>query len=325
MTQYEVRYTGELCSNLVVDAKVTEDVECNAGDSWTTIPITVNSVQAGTTIEKSLSFTIPMLPADQATYNRLIEKILQPSPPPLPPMYSSREISNPLYRVEIRAMIGSQTSDWSNPVFVFPTGPIVNILEREFYPEVVASLPLGPGGSSMHNYTVCTDSFSTAAWDALIDESIGGTIEAAIGAWKDAVRWMSHDTNIIEATVTQSSMCPQDDYVRFVSESQITTACTTENRLTLACARSGRIILRDQLSNLNDYSNWSERQPKAECSLLHQTVMHEAGHILGLGPNNTHSDLRNTIMYYSLFQWQRPYCTPQPHDVVATMAQHQSR
>ena len=57
------------------------------------------------------------------------------------------------------------------------------------------------------------------------------------------------------------------------------------------------------------------------CSLLHKVLMHEAGHVLGLGHPNTPQN----VMYESVSGWQNQFCEPQAYDIVGIMAIYQSR
>ena len=223
-------------------------------------------------------------------------------------------------------MTASGGSDWSDPVFVFPTGTVVITDQRLFYPEVVASFPLKTYGSGDYDYTICTGTItSSVPWDLSAGKTVAGTIEDAIKVWEQTIRWVTGGANIIETTGTWSEQCPFTRYVVFMEEEKVVQECKKPNAF--GCERNGTIILRgrlDGLSDIIDQSSWSDILPEAGCSLLHAVVLHEAGHAIGVSDEN-HARLTDTVMYTSLFSGDGPYCTPQPYDIAAGMAYSQSR
>ncbi len=89
--------------------------------------------------------------------------------------------------------------------------------------------------------------------------------------------------------------------------------------------RSGVILLNASLGA--NYFNSTFGSP-AGCTNLHELVIHEAGHAFGIGNRTGFNFNRHPInTTYSIMSYDDPsrYCEPQAYDIVALMANYQSR
>ena len=181
ITSFEVHYTKEMCHSLETQRadyssdNKQYDAKCAPVEPWNEIPpITVEPDMDGEshTREKLLTFTRPMLQPKELEHNQIVEEALIGN-------VSVMVKANPLYRVRVRAVSSSgANSAWSDYALVFPTGEFSPTL----YPAVIATSPLPKGGgtsgitnrdgSNYYQYTICTDSITTVAWDSGTGQSV---------------------------------------------------------------------------------------------------------------------------------------------------------
>ena len=228
---------------------------------------------------------------------------------------------NQLYRAQIRSEIGTLESDWSDPVFFFPTnsppqGPIFT------YP-LFGHLP-----TQRYDYTICLD---TLPEDEILRGKWVADIQSGVATWQQEVVWNEGSGNIIESTHVPLADCSTAKHkVKLVdgglgnpclSISPDTGGClstptwvTPENTITT----STLYIFEDD--NLNP--GVPVQTTVIPCSRLSNLVAHEVGHALGIGKRpNQHPTLDGVLM-----KSNTPIvCKPQPYDVSAVIALYQSR
>ena len=88
----------------------------------------------------------------------------------------------------------------------------------------------------------------------------------------------------------------------------------------------GTILLRDTRTMGGSASDWNVPAHGGTCTYLEHTLTHEAGHALGIGwPLNDHPRNPALSIMSSGYTHTTRYCEPQAYDVVAIMANYQSR
>ena len=298
-SSYSVRYVEEICSSNGVCAP---DTRGPGGPLWRTAPSDDVTISGTTVIEARL--------------RGLAE--------------------GTLYRVEVQAGF-PDTSPWSEFVFVYPTdSPLDSDTE-------VATAPFhgyqakNSQGSHDFRYVLCEETIPTGlAMDAQ-------DMKDAVEEWEDTVVWdEGNGANII--TTTAYALPPGEQCrvsgappigrfeVAFSSASRVKSACGNPfpwGDSPPACWRS-RSLTRvglQSISNGRAYFNvdhgvahWNAALVGG-CKKLQETLIHEVGHAFGIGrqhPVNT---------AHSIMSYQDPtnYCSPQAYDIVAMMANYQSR
>ena len=305
-TSYEVQYAEETCTRqtVVVDGNEVEQANCTLG-SWS-MPITATSTDT--------------------TLGGLTEATL--------------------YRVQVRAVI-ADASSWSDFTLVFPTdSPIVDGTE-------VATAPFhgyqakNERGNHEFRYVVCEETVPAGLTMSVRD------MKDAVEKWEDTVTWdMSGGANIIKTTAytlpagegCSSSVLPgkQDFEIKFFSDLRMKLACNLRAVIGIdpsppACWRStswttsgiqliskGSVLLNTD----RGATHWNTRVAGGRCARLHETIVHEIGHALGIGNTrgfdyNRHPvNTEHSVMSY---RDDSEYCEPQAYDIVALMALYQSR
>ena len=196
-----------------------------------------------------------------------------------------------------------------------------------------------------------TSSITTSSSDPALSRSkqaIINDIESAVDEWEDTVIWNRGRINIITTnayTLPTGQSCARrtlgvpvisQNQVVFVSNAEMTrSGCIT---LPKGCWRTNRwaaiffgpIAQGAILLKASYGADWNSLDTNTGCTFLHQIVVHEAGHAFGIGNGhwlrlsfNQHPINRT----HSVMSYNDPssYCGPQAYDVVAVMANYQSR
>ena len=219
--------------------------------------------------------------------------------------------SETLYRIRVRTVDSGVTSGWdvSDPVYTYPTTvpPLTG--------KVVATQGLGgyrPNGE--YSYTICKESLPVDTTDR---SRWINDIRAGIKTWKTAtdvglaVRHGTNDSCHANSVVNNTIYRVNREVMQSVCRpSAIGCAWPIMEVRTVT-----NIYLRDSLDHGEN------------CSALHSTAAHEAGHAYGL--SGDHSDLSRSIMAglinISTDITASYLCGPQAPDVVAMEAIYQSR
>ena len=236
-----------------------------------------------------------------------------------------------LYRLEVQSVV-VDSSDWSDAAFVYPTGNPLTSTTSVALMEIRDFQADGQNAGS-YRYTTCLSPTASGAWTAT---EIVAEIKASIETWETAVR----DSSILSTTadpVTSLGNCEDPEFpstsnqVVFVSDRRMGELCRQDF---LGCwQRLGGDLSRglpfDRQSLLLKASgggtDWDTMT--SGCSRLRTVVAHEVGHALGIkhldiGPIPPRA-VRNMYLMYCGFQGG--LCGPQAYDVVAAMANYQSR
>ncbi len=330
-TGYNVRYAEEVCmqTDIDYDDNGTNEVLCDLGSPplWTTImeqDITTEelTINGATVLETSLNFTPPDPIRNPVIFNTL-NILAFPSVP------------WPLYRVEVRAVV-ADSSEWSDFVLVFPTAepPGVDARFATYHQNDHVD---ATNGSHEYGYTICKGTITTeVAWGWSTDvqgelvrdddtvTAIAADIEAAIEKWETVVRWVTSGANIVSTTATVSETCPEDDAVQFIPDGEVEEFCTRSDALGCQPPNTFSMFLRHnpemrESSGKIELTSWDAMSNG--CSYLHKIVMHEAGHVFGLA----HPQTPQAAMFRSTSGWQDSFCEPQIYDILAMMANYQSR
>ena len=75
---------------------------------------------------------------------------------------------------------------------------------------------------------------------------------------------------------------------------------------------------------------WNAQAHNGDCTMAEHTIAHEVGHALGIGQYSNNLDVvlpRNAMLSImnSATSLTPRYCTPQAYDILAVMANYQSR
>ena len=241
--------------------------------------------------------------------------------------------NNTLYRVEVIAVKGSSTRDWSkvNAVFEYtssksPKGPVATVPYFGYLP------------SREFSYAICDYTIPSTNKSRWISD-----IESGIEAWETNVKWSTTSGNIIKTTRNTKRNCSTIasstlSEVRFVADYLITTgSClgfldyfTGSNTIACACTptltnpfttKISYVTL--YLSNNHQWNPGQNLSTEAQCSKLHVFSTHESGHAFGFGGlPNKHATVTESVMRSAV---PDKYCKPQPYDTAAMMALYQSR
>ena len=268
-------------------------------------------------------------------------------------MEAPRDVKT-LLRVEIRAKVGNIASDWSEPVFVYPTTTqpaYTTPASGDPVPPSVGTIPLtGFHPTHTYSYTICSNKFPDDTW---VTE-----MQNAIRLIRETVTWYVGGENIIGSDETVSGQCatlvteqivdgatsiytfapPPFGEIRLADEDaqEFRHYChEPENRIEkAACAGTPRpegtplprfsrqhyIMFRRDVSSVSSIVDWAPgvNAPGAECSQFFQTAVHETGHAYGLG----HAGQHVSIMHAP--GRPRVDCVLSGYDVAALKAIYQS-
>ena len=216
----------------------------------------------------------------------------------------------------------------------------------------MAIRPKTPQGSHEFSYVVCEDTIpSHIITSTRTKAQIIADIKAAVDEWKATVIWDRGGVNIITTRpLPDSTPCadpptisgilsPQtNNQVMFASDRQMAKALcfnaggcwrspTWEARaildyfrvnVRLPAIEPGSVLLPESYG-----ASWYGVWPTG-CTVLHETVVHEAGHAFGIGwPLNRHPS--NQMHSAMSEEGDMHFCEPQAYDIVAVMANYQSR
>ena len=241
-----------------------------------------------------------------------------------------REIELPhagkLYRVEVRTVSVDplNPSDWSEYTLVYPTDAPPSVKETR-----VATVELSTFQTDgLFGYDICNPSTGQTPEQPLPSGVTTAHIETAIGEWERTVRWEdSNRDNIIRTSGSVINLCEHPtnlnrtrNQVMFLSEMYMEKVCG--DRKTLGCRRLSGTLTQattPQAIFLRSSAAWTSVGSKG-CTRLHEVLVHESGHAFGF----SHTFAGNAVMrqeYYHTAQ----LCKPQTYDIVAAMANYQSR
>ena len=260
-----------------------------------------------------------------------------------------------LYRVEVQAVV-ADTSDWSDFAIVHTTVLPLGTARTPLVPTVATApfygyRPENAQSSHEFRYVVCgetiTPSITTSSTNSALNRSklaIISDINDAVDKWEDTVLWYGGGGNIIstdsyalpagDSCADRSRGTPTADQnqVVFVSNDELRAAfCIRGLGVPPGCFRThrwtnpfGEIAQGAVLLRASHRANWNTIDKPSGCTFLHQMVVHEVGHAFGIGaaPNRHPANTTHSIMSYDD---PSGYCEPQAYDIVAVMANYQSR
>ena len=271
-----------------------------------------------------------------------------------------------VYRLQVRSTNADTHSDWSALAFIYPTSSppeaslISTLFSRFSVPPLVATAPLYGHheyqGNPVFRFAICDGTIPSGV-DKDADD-----IEAAIEKWEEAVKKESGGDSLIETRRYESSgpgsppdckppvaIFPSgDNAVIFADDDDIrwalcfgdgTPACWRSNTwdqvlvlagggnvVRLPSIAEGTILLRKTRTKGGSASDWNALVDDGSCTYLEHTLVHEAGHALGIGwPPNDHPRNPDLSIMSAGYTHTTGYCEPQAYDIVAMMANYQSR
>ena len=241
-----------------------------------------------------------------------------------------------LYRVEVQAVnADDEGSKWSDHTFIFPTDGPLTATTAVALMDIDGFQADGQNAGS-YRYTICLDetdqgnhNINAGSWTV---SEIATEIRDAFRTWQTAVG----DSTILSVTsddLTHPDKCEypgsssNDNQVVFVDDRQMKMHCGSDTALGCWLDHGGdlsegepfdkqSVILRASGGG----RSWSA--VANGCSQLRTVAAHEAGHAFGIDHPHIPSSQRRKYLMYENFQ---PVCGPQAYDVVAAMANYQSR
>ena len=267
--------------------------------------------------------------------------------------------SKSLYRLQVRGTNTHGESAWSAPAFIYPTSnsdlPITLVATANLY----GYLPKNYDGDHQFGYIICD---GTIPAGVSIDAD---DIEDAVERWrvvkKSGDSSMITITRVTDNAPDEVCQPPRPrgvffpvghNTVIFVDDKAMEWAlCWIDNPP--ACWRSstqyseainrlqnlpgpllpiepGTVLLRETPTVGGSVSGWNALAHNNACNLAEHTITHEVGHALGIGriqANYREVHPRNVELSImsSGYTHNTRYCGPQPYDIVAVMANYQSR
>ena len=228
-----------------------------------------------------------------------------------------------LYRITVRSILGSHKSDWSGPVFTYPTiGPLSpsrSVANFRFS---------GYWHPPVYSYKFCSDTVPTTTTTTGVPATPTTTtpldweptIRGGIAKWQTAtdaavkVRFSRGDcdtdrSGALESTERTGTLVwiASDDYVR--------TFCTLTGLGACVVPFGGAGQLSQTLTVIGQGLE-TVTNANSPCSAVSNAATHEAGHAIGIRGHNT-LGIRS-VMTAAL-------CAPQPYDIVAIKALYQSQ
>ena len=255
--------------------------------------------------------------------------------------------TNILHRVQVQTVnVDMEVSEWPETSFalVYPTDSHPSSVGTS-----VATIPLHSfQADGQFNYVICvppntssttiprqasTQSFSPLPFEGAEDEIMNG-----INEWVTGVNWyVPVDGNIVRANGSVVESCEvtdldsqeqSDNQFVFYDEETTQNLCGAN---IIACWTDRRSFRPGTIDNpqfmrsivLSDSENWIQID-SGGCTRLYAYAIHESGHAYGMG----HATLKGFAMTGGLTRSYTPetqVCRPTPYDVVAMMANYQSR
>ena len=326
VADYNLRYAVETCTNT---SQGTASA-CSAGE-W-------NEVNGIAEIRKTLS-------AGSGSTNQLAPSTV--------------------YRLRVRATNAYGQSGWSDIAFVYPTSspPTAEVKLylppsfRRSKPPLVATGPLygyqsaNARGNHEFRYIICDGTIPSGV------TTTAAQIAAAIEKWEEGVKKDSSGNSMIQTTrVYHPTPAPTDactppigvfpagkNEVMFVSSKAMTKAVCL--RSPPGCWRSwtwdsvqaysllGTLVSLSSIAKgtvmLNESRGavfWNTFGHNNACKRVENLVVHEVGHAWGIGwPYNDHPRNPTLSVMSDGYTHHTRYCEPQAYDIVALMANYQSR
>ena len=219
----------------------------------------------------------------------------------------------------------TEVSDWSDFALVYTTNPSRPV--EDFVPSSIAIIGIRSFQTNgQFSYVTCNTTSHP-----LPSGVTAAQVEAAIEEWETAVRWDDGSgSNIVRVSGTTSTMCADprapmlaSNQVIFMDNKDVDDICDGEQDLACWDPRpEGTRVSPEVLGSivvLRASINWSSSVGSGSCLLLHTVLVHESGHSFGLAHAPEH--LSHSIMSLD----PTNLCKPTAYDVVAMMANYQSR
>lgn len=218
-----------------------------------------------------------------------------------------------LYSIRVRAVNVAGESDWSY-IYTFPTiGPAD--LSTEIGPIPMFQIP----ATTHYSYIICEDTINLILpnlsntpyneQQPVIDEIVQG-----VGSWRTATGAVTATRNTVDTPCSDAYGSRTANTIEIVDHVEMPMRCATATGVATGCAsvRGGRTRL----------SILDTRARTGVCPRFLSTVIHEVGHVYGLGdPPDDGGYMHPTVMDYDFY----PDCEPTELDVAAIKAIFQSR
>ena len=242
--------------------------------------------------------------------------------------------SDVLYEIQARSKV-YETSGWSNTTLVFPRavplsrGQSVGTLELYRFQ-----------ADGLYEYMICTPDHRSVAGQPLPQGAEEAQIREAVNEWSAGVIWeKSNGDNILRmgtGPATTDCYDPKTDRprpfdqiifldvakVKAICPGTTAIACVHPQEISYPMAEGPRSIL---MPVAPDVETWTFMgAPRSSCSMLHNVMMHEVGHPIGVGHTTGKTPHTDSVMYKS-YRPDKHICAPSPHDAVAIIANYQSR
>ena len=236
----------------------------------------------------------------------------------------SRRTRTTLFRVEVQAVNASGVSDWSDAALVYPTDGQLSQVSvgsgKTANPQVATIGITSYQLSGRFEYVLCT-------MPPIPSGITVADITNAIAQWETNVRWAGSTANIVTASGRTSTTCtePNDmartnNQVIFLSDREMNMHCKPT---ALGCwawphgsldtPPGGQTII------MRASEDWSAIG-SGGCTRLQEVMAHETGHAMGF----QHARLPASIMR-PRYNHSQQLCNPTAYDIVAMMANYQSR
>ena len=248
-----------------------------------------------------------------------------------------------LYRIEVQAvnLDGEESDEWSDPAFAYPTS---GRLTRK--PLVARIKVFGFQEASSYSYTICIykdkepSEQGIPGMGAFDASTVIAQVQAGVGAWAKAIG----DSSVL--TVTHLPATPRNDcddprevtsvnQIVFPTGDEFDDVCWPDDSKgrPAACWPNHGVRANDIANNRAfpkqsivfngegwGHLSWDFWLVNNGCHVLRDVTTHEVGHALGLGHPVLVEDGP-----WNQYAMGSGGCDPQPYDIVAAMANYQSR